>query len=68
MFQVFVTHLSGLVCKMSSVGSGLSSADELLLVVMKLVRATTNQDLEYKLDTDCSKVTRIFHTLQILKS
>ena len=61
MFQVFVTHLSPLVCMMSSAGSELSLADELLLVVMKLVRDTTNQDLAYKLNIDCSKVTRIFH-------
>ena len=60
-FEVLLTQLSPLVSKISSVGSGLSLADELLLVLMKLARAITNQDLAYRFDIDCSKVTRIFH-------
>lgn len=59
-FEALLTQLSPLVPKMSSVGAGLSS-HELLLVLMKLARATTNQDLANRFNIDCLKVTRIFH-------
>ena len=59
-FEALLTQLSPLVSKMSSVGAGLSS-HELLLVLMKLARATTNQDLANRFNIDCLKVTRIFH-------
>ena len=60
-FEALLTQLSSLVSKMSSVGAGLSLSDELLLVLMKLARATTNQDLPNRFNIDCLKVTRIFH-------
>ena len=42
-------------------GSGLSLADEMFLVLMKLARATTNQDLAYRFNVHLTKVTKIFH-------
>ena len=40
-------------------GSGLSLADEFLLVLMKLARATTKQDLAYGFNITCWKVSNI---------
>ena len=46
---------------MESIGSGLSVGDEFLLVMMKLSRSLTNQDLAYRFGTHLTKVTKIFH-------
>lgn len=46
---------------MGNVGSGLSMADELVLVLTKLFRAVTNENLGYRFNVDKTKVTKIFH-------
>ena len=46
---------------MGNVGSGLSMADELVLVLTKLSRAVTNEDLGYRFNVDKTKVTKNFH-------
>ena len=50
-FDVLLRELAPQICAMGSVGSGLSVGDELLLVLMKLSRALTNQDLAYRFGT-----------------
>ena len=64
-FKVCLTQLSPLVSKILRVGVGLSLADELLFVLMKLARATTNQDLAYRFNIDCSKVTIIRYSSDV---
>jgi len=46
---------------MGSVGSGISVGDEFLLVLTKLARSVTNQDLAYRFNIHLSKVTKVFH-------
>ena len=60
-FAVLLSLLIPVVSKMGNVGSGLSMADELVLVLTKLSRAVTNEDLGYRFDVDKTKVTKIFH-------
>ena len=60
-FKVLFHHLSPLVSKATRSGSGLSLADKFLLVLMKLTRATTNQDLVYRFNILCCKISNIFH-------
>lgn len=52
-------HIS-ILGKMGNFGSGLSMADELVLVLTKLSCAVTNKDLGYKFDADKTKVTKFF--------
>ena len=40
---------------------GISHSDQLLMVLMKLRRATTNQDLAYRFRIDVTRVSKIFH-------
>ena len=61
MFEVLFHHLSPSVSKAARSGSGLLLADEFLLVMMKLTRATTNQDLAYRFNIPRCKVSNIFH-------
>ena len=60
-FDILVSKLTPVVAKTGNVGSGMSPADELLLVLMKLSQGTTNQDLAYRFGIDMSKVTKVFH-------
>ena len=60
-FTVLLSVLSPIVGKMGNVGSGLSMADELVLVLTKLSRGVTNEDLGYRFNVDKTKVTKIFH-------
>ena len=60
-FNVLLSKLAPQICDMGSVGSGLSVGDEFLLVLMKLSRALTNQDLAYRFGTHVTKVTKVFH-------
>ena len=60
-FEALCNHLSPAVSKATGNGSGLSLADKFLLVLMKLARATTNQDLTYRFNIACCKVSNIFH-------
>ena len=60
-FDVLLRELAPQICAMGSVGSGLSVGDEFLLVLMKLSRALTNQDLAYRFGTHVTKVTKVFH-------
>ena len=60
-FDILVSKLSPVVAKTGNVGSGMSPADELILVLMKLSQGTTNQDLAYRFNIDMSKVTKVFH-------
>ena len=50
-FNVLLSKLAPQIHDMGSVGSGLTVGDELLLVLMKLSCALTNQDLAYRFDT-----------------
>ena len=56
-FNVILSKLSPVVAKLGSVGSGISMGDEFLLVLTKLARSVTNQDLAYRFDIHLSKVT-----------
>ena len=47
-FNIILSKLSPVVAKLGSVGSGISIGDEFLLVLTKLARSVTNQDLAYK--------------------
>ena len=62
-FEARFHHLSPLVSKTtgSTSGSGLSLTDEFLLVLIKLARATSNQDLAYRFNIPCCKISNIFH-------
>ena len=60
-FAVLLSLLIPVVSKMGNVGYGLSMADELVLVLTKLSRAVTNEDLGYRFDVDKTKVTKNFH-------
>jgi hypothetical protein len=60
-FDVLLNQLAPQICAMGSVGSGLSVGDEFLLVLMKLSRALTNQDLAYRFGTHVTKVPKVFH-------
>ena len=60
-FEALFHHLSPAVSKVTGSGSRLSLADEFLLVLMKLAKATTNQDLTYRFNIACCKVSNIFH-------
>ena len=42
-------------------GSGLTLADEMLIVLMKILRGSTNKLIAFLFDIDESKVTKIFH-------
>ena len=59
-YQVF-NKLSPIVAEVGSVGSGLSPVDELIMVLMKLFRALTNEILAESFDVDMSKITKVFH-------
>lgn len=61
MFEALFHHLSAVSKAPTGSGFGLSLADEFLLVWMKLARATTNQDLAYRFNIACCKVSNIFH-------
>ena len=60
-FTVLLTHLSPSVSKEKSLGSGLTLADEMLIVLMKISRGSTNKLIAFLFDVDESKVTKIFH-------
>lgn len=60
-FNALLSKLGPLVASLGSVGSGLSIGDEFLLVLSKLARFSTNQDLAYRFNTHVTKVTTIFH-------
>lgn len=60
-FLMFSWVLTPLAASMGGIGSGLSVGDEFLLVLMKLSRSVTNQDLAYRLGIHLTKVTKIFH-------
>ena len=62
-FEVLFHHLSPLVAKTtgSTSGSGLSLADEFFLVLIKLARVTSNQDLAFRFSIPCCKISNIFH-------
>ena len=60
-FAVLLSLLIPVVSKMGNVGFGLSVTDELVLVLIKLSCAVTNEDLGYRFDVDKTKVTKIFH-------
>ena len=61
MFNVLLSKLAPQICDMGSIGSGQSIGDEFVLVLMKLSRALTNQDLAYRFGTHVTKVTKVFH-------
>lgn len=50
-----------MVAKTGNVGSGMLPVVELILVLVKLSLAMTNQDLAYHFNIDMSKVTKVFH-------
>jgi len=61
-FTLILTHLSPLVSIEKSTGSGLTLADELLLVcLIKISRASTNQQIGYLFEIHETKVTKVFH-------
>jgi len=60
-FNVLVTHLTPFVSKDKSLGSGLSFADEVLVTLLKLSQALTNQLIGTIFDIHETKVTKIFH-------
>ena len=60
-FILLLTHLSPLVSKEKSLGSGLTLADELLVTLIKISRAATNEQIGYMFEIHESKVTKIFH-------
>ena len=60
-FVLLLTHLSLLVSKEKSLGSGLTLADELLVTLIKISRASTNEQIGYMFEIHESKVTKIFH-------
>ena len=60
-FVLLLTHLSPLVSKEKSLGSGLTLADELLVTLIKISRSFTNEQIGYMLEIHESKVTKIFH-------
>ena len=62
-FDILVSKLTPVVDKTGNVGSGMSPADELpvVIVLMKLSQGTTNQDLGYHFGIDMSKVMKVFH-------
>ena len=60
-FAVPLSLLSPFASKLGNVGTGLSMADELVLVLAKLSRAVTNEDLGYRFNVDKTKITKIFH-------
>ena len=60
-FTVIVTHLSPLITKENSLGSSLTIADELLVTLMKISQAFTNQIIGNMFEIHESKVTKIFH-------
>ena len=60
-FDILVSKLTPVVDKTGNVGSGMSPADELVIVIMKLSQGTTNQDLAYRFGINMSKVTKVFH-------
>ena len=60
-FNVLVTHLTPFVSKDKSLGSGLSLADEVLVTLLKLSQALTNQMIVTIFDINETKSTKIFH-------
>ena len=60
-FVLLLTHLSPLITKEKSLGSGLTLADELLVTLIKISRASTNEQIGYMFEIHESKVTKIFH-------
>ena len=60
-FVLLLTHLSPLITKEKSLGSGLTLANELLVTLIKISRASTNEQIGYMFEIHESKVTKIFH-------
>ena len=60
-FNVLVTHLTPFVSKDKSLGSGLNLADEVLVTLLKLSQALTNQLIVTIFDINETKLTKIFH-------
>ena len=60
-FTVLLTHLSPSVSKEKSLGSGLTLADEMLIILMKISRGSANKLIAFLFDVDESKVTKNFH-------
>ena len=60
-FAVLVTHLTPLATKEKSLGLGLSLADELLITLLKISQALTNQLIGSIFSVHETKVTKIFH-------
>ena len=60
-FTLLLTHLSSLVSNEKSTGSGLTLADELLVCLIKISRASTNQQIGYLFEIHETKVTKVFH-------
>ena len=60
-FAVLETHLKPLATKESSLGSGLSLADALLVTLLKMSQALTNKLIGSIFDVHHTKVSKIFH-------
>ena len=60
-FDILVSKLTQVVAKTGNVGSGMSPADELVLILMRLSQGTTNQDFAHCFGIDMLKVTKAFH-------
>ena len=60
-FSVLVTHLTPLAAKEKSLGSGLNLADELLVTLLKISQALTNELIGSIFDIHETKVSKIFH-------
>ena len=58
---MLVTHLTPLAAKEKSLGSGLKLADELLVTLLKISQALTNELIESIFDIHETKVSKIFH-------
>ena len=59
--DILVSKLTQVVATTGNVGSGMSLADNLVLILMKLSQSTTNQDFAYCFGIDMSKVMKVFH-------
>lgn len=60
-FALLLSHLSPLTAEEKSLGSGLTLADELLVTLMKISQAFTNQVIGSIFEVHETKVSRIFH-------